>query len=232
MQTVAITAATMAVISPVLKTARSAGFQLMATQSLNQLGKASHLYLMDNEDRFPPAMEARDHSIHAWFGEVDDSKHTDPKTGVFYPYLKGPTFRDPSANYKPYLGDGTGFGYNWCTLGSDACATGNYESFNHSQNPAELSQLSHPGETVMFASSVYVNAQWAKGDGQFYDYGFVSPPSLWKGVPDVDFRYRGATRVDLDNKTVESDGIALVLFTDGAIKPLKKGDLEDKLFLR
>lgn len=65
-----------------------------------------------------------------------------------------------------------------------------------------------------------------------YDFGFVDPPRLWHGDPNMDFRHVGNKRVDIPNRQVLGDGQAVVVFTDGSAKGLRQEQVKDNMFER
>lgn len=224
-----------AIFAPVVRSSFGAAYQYSAGQSLMQMGKALETYAMDFDDVYPLGMNTtEDGGMQAWFGREDSKGKIDVKQGSMAPYLgkKRPT--DPtSASYKDYFGDHSGFGYNYETLGSDFSVTKDFSSFPDCANAANSSSIEDPSRTVAFATSVFVRAPWLPGgNGESYDFGFVSPPRDWIGNPNMDFRHLGYRWVDTTEKTITYSGNALVLWVDGSMKPLKQLQVKDKMFER
>ena len=224
-----------AIFAPVVKSSFGAAYQFSAGQSLCQMGKALQTYAADFDDTYPIAMVSTpEGGTQTWFGYQDEKGKIDATRGSMNPYLGKKRPSDPTAsNYKDFFGDHSGFGYNWQTLGSDFSETKDFSRFPDCSNAATSSQLQNPSRTVAFATSVYVKAPWiAKGSGEAYDFGFVSPPAHWAGNPNMDFRHMGERVIDSTTKTVTYSGNALVLWADGSMKPMKQRQIRDEMFER
>ena len=220
-------------LSPILKSAQTAVGRFKATQGMVAMGMASSMYALDHDDTYMPAMNQReDGSFETWFGVVDTNRSVTLDGGYITPYLGGARISDPTAPTLDYLGDKTGFGYNWQTLGSDFFETGDFAEYPNCLRPAAVTSVGRPGDVLMFATSAYFHAPWSGGDGKVYDFGFVSPPRDWKGNPDIDFRHNGERKIDVEKKTVTFDGQAIVLMADLHAKMLKQAEVTDKLYSR
>lgn len=195
MTVMAILAILMTIFLPVMKSVKGAAFKWSAGQSVQQLGQAMTLYASDADDGMVPALYGSQYGYQTWFGLQQADGTFDVKQGLLSPYTKGRAAHDPILFGKPYLGDGSGFGYNWGYLGSDMHITGIYARFPNCDNPARMTEVEHPSSTIEFATSSYYFADWLpRGDGQTYDFGFIDPPKYWHGNPNVDFGTLGTRK--------------------------------------
>ncbi|MEQ1821641.1 MAG: type II secretion system protein [Fimbriimonadaceae bacterium] len=217
-----------AMFAPVVARSRSAATQHNAMQAIRQLMPAVQLYAADYDDMFMLPYYAGTEAKTAWYGsEVDGI--VDEKLGLLTPYV-GRFAKDPTnETATPYKGNKAGFGYNWGYLGSSAYMTDDPVAALH---PASMTSLDDLSQTIAFATSAYYNPSWSNGDGRVYDYGFIDPLNKWNGNPTVDFRHHGTRTVDTMNQQVSSDGIALVQFCDGSVKPLKRTQIKQRMFER
>ncbi len=231
---IAILAILFAIMVPVAKAARGAAFQYNAANSIKQLGTAAQLYASDNDDTVPLAYYSTWDGMQAWFGKSNEQgTDYDVKQGVLTSYMNGKILKDPTHSAKAWLGDLSGFGYNWGQIGSDGHIAGGWTNSWNCYNPARYSEISDPSNTIVFATSIFVNASWLPGgDGQSYDYGFVFQPSYWEGNSPVDFRHQGTRKIDPATKTIVHEGLALVAMADGRTKPMKQSQVTDKMFWR
>lgn len=230
---IGIIAVLSAIFMPAIIAARNAAFTYNAVLSVRQLTDATSLYMMDHDDTFPVAMYVEGDALKAWFGRGRSGEEYDPKQGILAPYTNGRAARDMSHQAATYLGDHSGFGYNWGYLGSDTNITLNYWGFPNVFNPALGSSLSHPDRTIAFSTSIYFYAPWLQGgDGRRYDFGFIDPPKYWRGNPNVDFRHGGLPEVDLDKKEVRPRGVAVVAYAGGAVKTMPPLKMKDWMFYR
>lgn len=230
---ISIIAILAAVFVPVVNGAKAAVYQNIAAQSLKQVMSAATMYASDHDDMLPPALYAMgDGGVQMWCSRRDKSGGSDRSAGLLSTYFANKVSPDPTLNAKAYLGNGMGYGYNWGYLGSDFHVTRDYSSFPNCGNPAVMSQLSEPSRTVAFSTSSYFYAPWQGGDGKTYDFAFVDPPEFWEGNPNVDFRHRGSKTVDPQTKKVIAQGIAVVVFADTSVKPLRSGAMTDAMFAR
>jgi prepilin-type N-terminal cleavage/methylation domain-containing protein len=219
------------ILMPVAVATRNAAYQYSAAQTIRQLGTAMMMYAADNEDAAPLSIYPAEDGYQMWFGYWHWDRTVDTSSGLMSSYMKGTLGKDKTHEAKPWCGDMTGFGYNWGHIGSDYHErTGTGSMYG---NAVRLSQLARPTDTVGFATSSYFNALWLRGgDGQVYDSGFITEKRFWHGIPTVDFRHQGKRVVDAKLREVRSDGFALLLFMDSHVKPLKEGQLQDRMFLR
>ncbi|MBI1755547.1 MAG: type II secretion system protein [Fimbriimonas ginsengisoli] len=219
------------VSAPMVKSARSAMSRRAASEALMTLNTALLLYTQESNERFPLAMASdEDGGVVTWFGRQDKGGKIDLDGGFLSSYLGKRHPKDPTADGDDYFGDHSGFGYNWEALGSDVCITHEFD-FPDCQNSAWNAELHHPSSTIAFATSILILPPWEKGSG-FYDFGFVSPPHEWHGIPNVDFRHGGLRRCDPATRTVTGPGRALVVMVDGTMKSLERSAVTDKLFER
>jgi type II secretory pathway pseudopilin PulG len=230
---IAIIAILAAVLFPALVAVRAAAYQWSADGALCQVGEASILYASDNDDTFMPAMYYNSGGFEAWFGRYVSPGVFDPTGSLLYPYEHSIKIKDPTAVGKNYLGDHSGFGYNWGFIGSDFHITWNYEYFPECVNPATSTSLSDPSNTILFATSAFYDANWLpKGDGQFYDFGFIDPIGYTGNNPNVDFRHIIPRQVDNSTRRITFKGNAIAFLADGHSRPYKVGELADNLFFR
>lgn len=220
-----------AILYPVVSSGKSAANKYAATQSLRQIGMAMATYVADNDETFPVGYYPEGDNMRCWFGLRKTDGTVDLKGGYLFNYTaKHP--KDPSHEAKSFYGDRSGFGYNFAGLGSDLMATGSEFAQIETFNPARLSELEDPSKTIAFATSTYYWAPWKGGDGQKYDFGFITPPSSWQGNPTVDFRHGGQEVIDPNKKERTQSGYAIILHADGSVKAYQQSEVTDKLFSR
>lgn len=231
---IAIIAILAAILYPVFAQVRSAAYQYNASNAAGQLSRAAILYVSDNEDSFMLATYVEGNSAQAWFGRRDMAfPFFDGTQGLLYPYMKR-IVKDPrGSNFAEYLGDHSGFGYNWGYIGSDFNVRGDMTGFPNCTNAAHLTELARPADTIVFGTSAYFYAPWMPhGDGKTYDFGFIDPPRFWAGNPDLDFRHIGTKKVDASAKRVTSDGNAVVAFADSHVRSIRMTAVTDTMFER
>lgn len=231
---IAIIAVLAAMLFPVFVSARSAVNNSVASRIAKQLHATIDLYMADSDDMYPIAMHMTENGwLRTWFGLQTAKTEFDRRQGIVSPYVQGFLQSDPTHRAMPYMGDGTGFGYNYGYLGSDFSVSLDYSNWPNCINPASGSSLVQPGETIVFATSAFYKAPWLpEGDGQIYDFGFIDPPSGWNGNPNVDFRHWDKRTIDPDKHEVHATGRAVVVFTDGHVKSLKKPEVKNENFVR
>ena len=230
----AIIAILYTMLTPVIRAVRAWAYQSVAARGMAQLQMATTLYIIDHDDRYPQAMYlTTDGRLMTWFGEYIGGEEFDLKTGILSPY-RGDTILDDSTHTaEPYLGDMSGFGYNWGYIGSDFHITQNYSRWPVCTGMASSSQLADPSRTVIYATSSFYYAAWLpEGDDVTYDFGFVDPPDFWHGNPNVDFRHSGRRRPDPENEVVPSDGRAIFVFADGSVKSMREEMVKPEHFRR
>lgn len=228
---IAIIAILSALFLPIIKAAKGAAMRYNAGMAMKNLGAAVELYLADHDDTYPIAMSQDATGFRAWFGWQREDGTFDTQAGILTSYFKGKAGRDMTHQAKPYLGDFSGFGYNWGYVGSDVNISLDYTGWPNCYRPARGTEIQK--STVLFATSVYFFAPWMpRGDGQAYDFGFVDPPKYWRGVPNVDFRHGDPPSIDLAERRVEPKGIALFVFTSGAVKSKTPQQVTDAMFER
>ncbi len=229
---IAIIAILAAVFMPVIASVKKAAFQYSALQSLRQIGQADLMYVADNEETFPLALYQEADGLHMWMGKRGADGQVDPSAGLLYPYIKT-TLKDKTFKAKDYLGDQSGFGYNWGYLGSDFNVTGNYWGFPNCSNAANITDIAEPAKMIAFSTSALFNAPWQpNGDSAVYDFGFIDPPKYWHNNPNMDFRHQGERHLDLVNRKVNSTGMALVVHVDGHADTIKQDRVKDSMFER
>ncbi len=219
---------------PVIKSVQGTVVSSVAQRSLGQIQMAAGLYAMDCDDQFPPAMsQLPDGRWQTWFGQQLAEGGFDRKAGTLTSYLKAVLPPDPTHNPRPYLGDLTGYGYNYGFIGSDLRLRGDYSRFPNCENPARGSELQRPSGTITFATSAFYSAPWLpNGDGFKYDFGFFDSPDLWNDNPNVDFRH------NLSPVPVEVHGVqirrgqALFAFADGRTRSMGIERVRQAMFTR
>ena len=227
---ISIIAILAAVLFPVIAQAKGAAYQMVAISNVRGLDQAASQYATDADERFMPAMGSDEGGFWGWYGRPSASG-TDGHDSILLNYRGKGRIADPVApKRKEYLGDHSGFGYNWGYVGSDMRATGRVDEFPDCWNPARGSDLAHPSTTVTFASSGYYSAPWEGGDGQDYDFGFVDPLGLNPTNPNVSFHHLLPRRIERDRTVYK--GRAIVAFADGRAKSVSFGELRDGWFAR
>ena len=229
----AIIAILSGILMPAAMSARALAFQYSATQALSQVGTAATMYAQDNDDTFMPAFYPSGGGIQAWFGFRDANGQVHKEMALLRQYEGRRTLADPTFQAKDYMGDHSGFGYNWAYIGSDFGVTGDYSTFPTCHDAAHPSQLTNPSKTIILATSSYYFAPWLpKGDSTTYDFGFIDPPAFWAGNPDIDFRHNGMRDPDIAAKVVVSRGNAPVVFSDGHVAVKKQTQVLNENFVR
>ncbi len=222
-----------ALFLPALRAARNAALSYNAKLSIRQLIGVTTLYMGDHDDTFPVAMYLQGKSLRAWFGLETGYGEYDSKQGILSAYVNGRAASDVTHRAMPYIGDMSGFGYNWGYLGSDTNITLDYSSFPNVRNPAKGTELEDPAGTIAFATSIYYFAPWLPdGDGQRYDFGFIDPPKYWYGNPDVDFRHGDPPIIDYRAQKVTPRGGALAALVSGSVRTMYVGQMKDSMFER
>src|SRR5579862_2204313 len=234
MTVVAILAVLYAILMPVVVQVKSFAEQWVAGDAIAKLGQSTTMYMMDSDETYPVAYYQLDGGQRQnWFGVCGKDGNVDPKTNLLYPYIKGKIQSDYALIAKPWEGDDTGYGYNWGYLGSDYYLPNRFSSGVGAQNPASESAVGDTSSTVEFATSSFYYATWRpKGDGLTYRYDYIDPPRVWFGNPTVDFRHMAIKTIDKKKREVDSTGVALVLFTDGHVRPLHQKEVTDQMFER
>ena len=230
---IAILAMLFAFLFPVFVSARAAVHQMGTSRALKDAWTAAALYTADYGDVYPLAMYWEPDGIRAWFGKYQgDDVDFDHEQGLIAPYLKSQLPTDKALQAQRYFGDWSGIGYNWGVIGSDFHLTGQYQNWPNCRNASSTTAIEDPANTVVFATSSYYAAPWAGGDGQRYLFGFFDPPSLWHGVPNVDFRHLGETTVDESTQEVTSTGNAIFSRSDGSTITIKQAEIDANHFWR
>lgn len=230
----AIIATMLAMMAPALKGVRSSVNQTSAIRVAAQLGQSVLLYTADHDDVYPLAMyEAESGNWQTWFGMQTGEAEFDFKNGIMGSYYVGGKLKDPLHRAVPYLGDMSGFGYNYGHIGGDFYDSGDFSTFPNCARAASGTELTSPSSTIVFATSAFHKEEWVEGgDGQTYDFGFIDPPEGWNGNPNMDFRHFGEKTVDPFEEEVHMTGRAIVLFADGSAKGLEKEQVTDEMFKR
>lgn len=232
---VAIIAILAGILFPVLVRAKEAGKKAACVSNLRQLAIAGSLYSNSYDDRYVIAMYAVESGLRqTWFGIERAPQRWDKSGGLLQPYIHNVSLQKcPSSFARPRFGDGSGYGYNWGFIGSDANITFDYDDWPNLRNPAKESELSDVANKVLFADSGFVNPPWYGGDGQVYETGFIDPPMFWYGNPTVDFRHVDSRKqVNEETQTVTHYGLAVFAFADGHCKALRPSQVTDEMFTR
>ena len=231
---IAIIAILAGMLAPVIHSVKSSVNQTIAVRAGGQVLLATTMYMADHDDRFPLAMYEIEYGAwQTWFGRQTGYNEFDTDAGLLSPYMGPRRTPDPTHHALPYIGDMSGIGYNYGTIGGDFHVTGDYSRFPNCRNAASSNEIESPSTTIVFATSSYFNALWLEGgDGMTYDFGFFDPPEFWYGNPNVDFRHFGGRKADSLKKEVSSDGRAVIVFADGNVRPLRESQLEPEMFRR
>ena len=226
---ISIIAILSAVLFPVFVTARSAAYQMVVVSNARQLSESALMYASDADETFMPAMGADSFGYWAWFGRPT-AKGTDESQSLLNGYRGKKKLIDPTAKAKDYLGDHSGFGYNWGYIGSDIHLSGRYNEYPYCLYPARVSDIGKPSNTVVFSTSSYFYAPWEGGDSQEYDFGFIDPVGAKPNNPNVAFRHMTPKRVERNR--VVNEGNAIVAMADGRARTIGAKGLKDSWFFR
>ncbi len=227
---IAIIAILAAVLFPAFVAAKGAAYQMVAISNVRQLGEAATQYAGDNDETYMPAMGADEMGFWGWYGRPT-AKGTDTSGALLLNYEGKRKIDAPlSPKRKEYLGDHSGFGYNWGYVGSDMHVLGREWEYPYCWAPAKGSDLQHPSTTVLFATSGYYSAPWKGGDGKDYDFGFVDPVGPNKDNPNVSFHYLASRRIERNH--VVNSGNAVVVMADGRARSASVKNLRDDWFTR
>lgn len=191
---IAIIALLVSILLPALSRAKALAQRAVCSVSARGLAQANNLYANDNNEHY--VLAAEDILVdlgdgqggrYRWHGTRDAAGETfDPDRGPLRPYM-GPdlricvTFAGMSGQFggEQFERGAGGYGYNANYIGGryDLYDATNWTS-PHFGEPykvsARLSDLAHPGETVMFTDAAMVQA-----DGQarrLIEYSFCEPP--------------------------------------------------------
>jgi prepilin-type N-terminal cleavage/methylation domain-containing protein len=228
---IAIIAILSAIFLPVIKAVKGAAYRYNASMGLKSLGAAVNIYMADHDETYPIAMSYDSGGFRAWFGWQQVDGKFDPKSGILSAYTKGRAARDMTHRALDYLGDQSGYGYNWGYLGSDINITLDYSGWPNCYRPARSSEVYN--SAIVFGTSSFYSAPWLRGgDGQIYDFGFIDPPKYWWGNPNVDFRHGDPPIYDIPGRNVTPQGMAVLVFTSGNVKAMSPNQLKDKHFER
>jgi len=226
---IAIIAILSAILFPVFLTARSAAYQMVTVSNIRQLGEAGSMYAADADETYMPAMGADEGGYWAWFGRPTKDG-VDETRSLIASYEGKKKIVDSTYKAKHYLGDGSGFGYNWGYVGSDLHISGRYNEYPYCFYPAHTSEFDHPSNTVVWATSNYYAAKWEGGDGQNYDFGFIDPIGGKPANPNVSFRHMTQPKVEA-NRVVNA-GNAVIAMADGRARTVSVKKLLDTWFMR
>jgi prepilin-type N-terminal cleavage/methylation domain-containing protein/prepilin-type processing-associated H-X9-DG protein len=193
---VAIIAILAAMLLPALSRAREKSRGAVCMNNLRQLALAFMMYVQDNEEYFPPSYYMFDSTLSWDYYSPDWVTYT--KEGIISPYTTDKVYSCPTAGRihswgRPY----TGYAYNLTYIG------GGYDAWGMNQNPARLSRITKPSETVLLVDS----GIWADpGTGyQVCGNNYLRAPSTGWGS-NVHFRHNGFANVAFVDGSVRSLG--------------------------
>lgn len=198
---VAIVGVLAAILVPATAAIRASARASVSAGNLRQLATATHTYIADHRDLFPPGMSFDNKT--RWHGaRTSSSAPFDSTKGWLSPYLGRsgqvklcPQFalmeRAPDS-FSFEVGAGA-YGYNWAYLGGPP-ATGTAED---PFKPERFERLPNPSRTVMFASTALVLREG------LIEYPFCEPPQALNPAgrpetaqqPSTHFRFGGKALV-------------------------------------
>jgi len=235
---IAIIAILAAILFPVFAKAREKARQVSCASNLKQLGLATLQYVQDNDETWPVAQYGLPNGdTQYWFGAGNGATF-DLSKGLLQPYMKSTQVQKcASWTGKPKYGNGNGYGYNWCFIGShlindDGSSVADaYDNWPNLPPPATDSALAHPASTVAFADAGYYDGT------QMVETVYIDPPSQWyNGNPTVHFRHVDSTfAVNASTGAATYRGLANMMFCDGHVKAYNQGQVTtqgDALFVR
>ncbi len=207
------------VAGAVLPAATDSARQAKSSSNLRQLGLATHLYLIDHNDRFFPYREETEDGVVWYFGfeegggarAGEGNRELDRTRSPLYPYIRHvggievcPGFDYGSALWKPkFKGASWGYGYN-INLGPRAPT---YRGFQKIENPGRrLGEIEVPSNVIVFGTCAQVNdfqAPASPDNPMLEEFYFIDSTSRT-----IHFRFGGGTT-------------ALFLFADGSVRPKK-----------
>ncbi|MDI9636517.1 type II secretion system protein [Kamptonema cortianum] len=230
----AIIAVLAAVVFPVFVSAKGAVHQMGAGRMAGQYFTATTLYASDHDDHFPLAMYWTGTELMTWFGQQVGETEFDESKGIVSPYMKGKLGSDNALVADPYLGTPTGIGYNWGVIGSDFHLKGDYSDFPNCKGAATMSQLENPSRTAVFATSAYYSPTWVPdGTGRKMQFNFFDPIEAWPdGIPNIDFRHLGTSKLDDATRSLITTGNAMISFADGNVRQAKQKEIKSEWFWR
>jgi len=217
---IAIIAILAAMLFPTFARARESARASTCLSNLKQIALATLLYAQDYDERFPLAEYWGEYPVKQyWFGYRLGPGQFDTSRGLLQPYLKTDEIqRCPSFVGRIYLGNTTGYGYNygyvggsWGLWGPDEWAT---LADTFPGVPATLADLENPSQTIMFADAqVYFDPTTFALTDYPWETPFISSPKLGGVRPYQDVGYRHF-------------GKANIAFCDGHVKALTESQVE------
>jgi len=217
---IAIIAILGAILFPVFANARESARAANCMSNLRQLALAMLLYVQDYDDNFPPAEYWGEYPVKQyWCGYRLGPNEFDVSRGLLQPYLRTKEIqRCPSFVGRLYLGNTTGYGYNYAYVGGSWGLWGPDEwatlGDTFPGQPAALGDLEHPASTIMLADAeVYFNPMTFALTDYPWETPFISSPKVGGVQPyqDVGYRHRGR---------------ANVAFCDGHVKAMTESQVE------
>lgn len=216
----------MAILLPVLSSARSEAYSVVCKSNLRQLVLANIGYSNENDDFcVPAASDIWDGAggYHRWHGVRDDKDEPfDPLKGPLVEYLADGKVKECPGKVRFVKGKKWeesfekgcgGYGYNMVYIGSRIwCGGSSFEEI-YGQT-ARMPEISKPDRTLMFADTAF------NQKGRLIEYSFAEP-YFWvrKGqlqnthpFPSIHFRH---------------DGCANIGWSDGHVDSRQKADCKD-----
>ncbi|MHC4627383.1 MAG: type II secretion system protein [Planctomycetota bacterium] len=228
---ISVIALLMAILMPVLGTARSESLALACKSNLRQLLLASIGYATEHDGSYVPAASDMwdGAGLARWHGQRDTLDDPfDPLRGPLVGYLADGRVKGCPAKVDFVKGHGWaanfeqgcgGYGYNMTYIGSRLwqSSTSSIQHWKDSYAATtRMTEVASPGETVMFTDTAM-----ARDGRSLIEYSFVEPPfALYNGrpmtgfylSPSIHFRHRDWANVG---------------WADGHVNPHKMADLDE-----
>jgi prepilin-type N-terminal cleavage/methylation domain-containing protein/prepilin-type processing-associated H-X9-DG protein len=210
----AIVAILAAMLMPVLAHASEQGRRTACVSNLRQLTMANSLYAADWDGYFVPAAPEFLRDQRRWFGRRNREGRFEPRHGPLVPYLKdgGLLRRCPSFETQVGFDMGTGgYVYNDIGVGTRLWFMGYTPGLPAYDGSLSEAEIMKPSETAMFADGAL-----DIGSG-LAEYTFlIAPPDVLRRVPNAIYPLDPSVHF-------RHNGVALVAFVDGHVRPLKWG---------
>ncbi len=216
---IAIIAILAAILFPTFARAREKARAISCVNNLKNLGTAATMYAQDYDAVHVPYTYALPGTpdTQYWFG-AGSGNNWDKTRGLLFPYMKNHQVqRCPSWVGVARFGDGNGYGYNWCDVGTDMCTTTPIQWARWPGVAASEAAIERPSEKLMFADSGIVGFPVA---GQVNETPGIDRPTAW-GANDA-----------FASMQFRHSGLANVLFCDGHVKATTRGQVTLAMFQR
>lgn len=188
---IAIIAILAAILFPVFAKARERANATACSSNLRQLALAWTMYASDNDNRAVPSGLTSDlmsgGRVVLWDASVIymDNSAARPEESPMYPYMRNTEFTGcPSARQiRPSWWGYTDYGYNVLYLGGYGDYLERYVNVTPqmTKNPAELSRVKVPAQTVLFGDSATLGRAVGGQPGAIGQYPWLFPPSSGMG---------------------------------------------------